>query len=121
MGSGNAWVNYALFGVAAAFLLQRVLAGISARRRIPEILARGAPIIDVRSPGEFAAGHASNSRNIPLADLETRAEELNRSQWVIVCCASGARSIAARRLLLRHGFTRVLNAGSWRNLPARTL
>ena len=37
--------------------------------------------------------------------------------WIIVCCATGTRSAMARLSVLRQGFDRVLNAGSWLNLP----
>ncbi len=72
--------------------------------------------MDVRSPGEFAGGHAEGSVNIPLQELEQRIKELDPSRWVIVCCASGTRSAMARRRLRARGFERVLNAGSWRNV-----
>jgi len=53
---------------------------------------------------------------IPLHEIHERAKELDRARWVIVCCASGARSAMARRKLRAQGFDRVLKAGSWRNL-----
>jgi tRNA 2-selenouridine synthase len=39
----------------------------------PAFLAAGTPIIDVRSPGEFAHGHIPGARNLPLFDNEQRA------------------------------------------------
>jgi phage shock protein E len=110
-------VQYALAGLVAALVLRRVLGIVSARHRIPGLLREGAVIIDVRSPAEFSSGHAAASRNIPLDDLERGAKDLDANRWIIVCCASGARSGTARRWLLRHGFRHVLNGGSWRNLP----
>jgi len=88
-----------------------------ARRRIPGLLKDGAQVVDVRGPGEYAAGHAAGSVNIPLQELGQRARELDPNRWVIVCCASGTRSALARRRLRALGFGRVLNAGPWRNLP----
>jgi rhodanese-related sulfurtransferase len=46
---------------------------LRARLRIPALLQEGAQIVDVRSPAEFAAGHASGSRNIPLGELKRGA------------------------------------------------
>jgi phage shock protein E len=109
--------GYALMGLGVGIVLHRLIAQLSARRRIPELLKSGAQIVDVRSPGEFAAGHASGSRNIPLDDLEREAKDLDPNRWIITCCASGTRSGMARRWLIRHGFSHVLNGGSWRNLP----
>lgn len=110
-------LGYALLGVAAAVILRRMLTTLSAKRKIPALLREGALVVDVRSPGEFAAGHAAGTRNIPLGDLEREAKDLDPNKWILVCCASGTRSGMARRWLLRHGFSQVLNAGSWRNLP----
>ncbi len=110
-------VGYALMGLGVGIVLKHVINVLNARRRIPELLKSGAQIVDVRSPREFAAGHASGSLNVPLDDLEREAKDLDPNRWIIVCCASGTRSGMARRWLLRHGFSHVLNGGSWRNLP----
>ena len=109
--------GYALMGIGVGIILARLITLLSARRRIPELLKSGAQIVDVRSPSEFAAGHASGSRNVPLDDLEREAKNLDPNRWIIVCCASGTRSGMARRWLIRHGFSQVLNGGCWRNLP----
>jgi rhodanese-related sulfurtransferase len=101
--------DYILLGLIGAYIAWRVYSSISARRRIPALLAQGAQVVDVRGPGEYAAGHAPGSVNIPLAELDPK-------RWVIVCCASGTRSAMARRRLRKQGFGQVLNAGSWRNL-----
>ncbi|OGR59095.1 MAG: hypothetical protein A2X36_16900 [Elusimicrobia bacterium GWA2_69_24] len=82
---------------------------------MPELLARGAVIVDVRSPGEFAGGNRPGSINIPLDELPARAKELDPSKPVIVCCASGTRSGIARGILMAKGFREVLNAGPWTN------
>lgn len=108
--------DYILLGIIAAYVAWRVLSTWSARRRLPGLLREGAQVVDVRSPGEFASGHAPGSVNIPLHEIDQRARELDRGRWVIVCCASGTRSAMARRRLRGQGFERVLNAGSWRNL-----
>lgn len=109
--------DYILPGLIVAYLAWRVLSSFLARRRIPALLQDGAQMVDVRSPAEFAGGHAPGSVNIPLPELDQRMQELDRGRWVIVCCASGTRSALARRKLRGRGFDRVLNGGSWRNLP----
>ncbi len=110
-------VTYGLMAVAGGFLLVRFVSSLNARRRIPALLKAGAEVIDVRSPEEFAAGHAAGSRNMPLARLAQDMKGLNPDRGIIVCCASGTRSGMARRMLMRSGFKNVLNGGSWRNLP----
>lgn len=106
-----------VFYLLLAFIAWRVYGVLDARRRIPRFLARGAQVVDVRGPAEFAAGHAAGSVNIPLPELERRAGELDPARPVIVCCASGTRSALAARRLRGLGFGEVLNAGSWRSLP----
>lgn len=109
--------DYLLPALLLAFVAWRLVSSLLARRRIPLLLQEGAQVVDVRTPGEFAAGHAPVSQNIPLQELGQGTRDLDRNRWVIVCCASGARSGMARRMLHKQGFARVLNAGSWRNLP----
>lgn len=110
-------LDYVLLGLVGAYFAWRAYASFSARRRIPSLLSQGAQVVDVRGPGEYAGGHAPGSLNIPLPELDHRLRELDPQRWVIVCCASGTRSALARRRLRNQGFDRVLNAGSWRNLP----
>ena len=102
--------------LVVAFIAWRLISAFRARQRIPGLRREGAQLVDVRSPGEFAGGHATGSVNIPLQELDARAKELDPDRWVVVACASGTRSAMARRKLLSLGFKRVMNAGSWRNL-----
>lgn len=86
----------------------------SARAR--ELVAHGARLVDVRSPGEFAGAHLDGARNIPVGEVARRAGELgDKSQPVIVYCASGARSAMAKRALKSAGFTEVYNLGAMHN------
>jgi len=105
-----------LLGLVVAYFAWRVLNSLLVRYRLPTLLKDGAQIVDVRGPGEFAAGHAANSVNIPLPEIRERAGDLDRTRPVIVCCASGTRSSMAAHRLRRLGFKRVVNAGSWRSL-----
>jgi rhodanese-related sulfurtransferase len=105
-----------LLGVVIAYFAWRLLNPILVRRRLPALLEAGAQVVDVRGAGEFAAGHFAGSANIPLQEIGARAGNLDRNRPVIVCCASGTRSAMAAFRLRRLGFSRVLNAGSWRSL-----
>ncbi|MBI5624764.1 MAG: rhodanese-like domain-containing protein [Elusimicrobia bacterium] len=79
------------------------------------MLSRGAVVVDVRTPEEFAVGANHKSVNIPLDQLEGRLKELDPEKPVLVCCASGTRSAMAAQLLKRHGFKEVVNIGPWQN------
>lgn len=78
--------------------------------KLKEMLKQGAKVIDVRSPGEFAGGHFSGAINIPLDQLKSKVDTLGeKSQPIIVCCASGMRSSSALGTLKAAGFTNVEN------------
>jgi len=80
------------------------------------LIANGAVILDVRTPGEYASGHIKGSINMPLNTLPMQMAKLKKDKPVITCCASGMRSGSARSTLLANGFSEVYNAGSWFNL-----
>lgn len=70
-------------------------------------------IIDVRSEGEFAMGHAEDALNIPLNEIESRVDEINKIDGeIILCCASGNRSGMAQQILESKGI-KCHNGGSW--------
>ncbi len=91
MGSGANEVNPA----AATLLINR----------------EDAQVIDVREAEEFAAGHLPEAKNVPLAKLADRINEIERfkDKPVIVCCASGMRSGKACGELRKLGFAKVHN------------
>lgn len=81
------------------------------------MIANGAKVIDVRSPGEYAGGHVPGSINVPLDQLPGRIHELKKLKTpLLLCCASGMRSGQAQRILAAEGLE-VHNAGSWRSIP----
>lgn len=69
-----------------------------------QLVARGAVLLDVRTPEEFAAGHLEGARNIPLGELSARMGELPRDRPVVVYCRSGARSARAVARLREAGY-----------------
>ncbi len=67
-------------------------------------LAGGAPLIDVRTPGEFASGHVPGAKNIPLDELPARMGELgDPAAEVFVICEVGGRSAQAASSLAAAG------------------
>jgi len=81
-----------------------------------EVISSGAVILDVRTKDEYHSGHIRNSINIPVDNLLQSIKKLNKNKAIITCCASGARSASARRILLSNGFEEVYNGGSWSSL-----
>ena len=90
--------------------------GIKPAADLGLLIACGAKIIDVRSPGEFASGHLKTSVNIPLGSLPGSMAKLKTDDVIITCCASGMRSGSARSMLRSKGYTHVYNGGSWQSL-----
>lgn len=80
-----------------------------------ELVARGAQIVDVRTKAEFAGGHIKKSKNIPLQELKSQINTLDKSKPVVTCCASGIRSASAKEILQNNGFE-VYNGGGWSSL-----
>ncbi|GIV55366.1 MAG: sulfurtransferase [Candidatus Kapaibacterium sp.] len=90
--------------------------GIVSADEAKQLLAKGALLVDVRTPGEFAAGHVRGSRNIPLDQLPRHLDSLKKSNKpVIFVCASGNRSGRATAMAKQTGIE-AYNAGSWMNL-----
>jgi len=68
-------------------------------------------VLDVRDAAEFAEGHLPNAKNIPLAELNNRLKEIEKSKntVVITVCAKGMRSATATALLTKAGFAQVFS------------
>ncbi|HEY9313893.1 MBL fold metallo-hydrolase [Williamsia sp.] len=74
-------------------------------------------IVDVRNPGEVAAGTIANAVTIPVGQLPNRLGELDPAKPTVVYCAGGYRSSVAASLLRHNGFTDVSDIlggyGAW--------
>ena len=68
---------------------------------VHELIGDGAAFVDVRETDEYATGHLPGARHVPRGYLESRIEGIvpDRSQRVILYCASGNRSALAARTL----------------------
>lgn len=66
-------------------------------------------ILDVRTKQEFKSGHIPSSKSIPVGELASRINELEKykDNPILVHCASGGRSPAAVRFLLKHNFSKI--------------
>ncbi len=84
-----------------------------------ELVNEGAKIIDVRTPNEYRSGHINSSKNIPLQQLHQKIDKLSKNETYILCCASGSRSGAAKRMMKNAGFENVHNGGGWMRLQGR--
>ena len=90
-----------------------------------DALPADALILDVREEAEYQAGAIPGAVNLPLGQLRSRLNELDRSREVIVHCQVGLRGYLAERILRQNGFSvRNLSGGylTWKythaTLPA---
>ncbi|MDB5826595.1 MAG: sulfurtransferase [Variovorax sp.] len=98
---------------------------LTAQGAVQLINRERAVVVDVREPDEFAAGHVTNSRNVPLDQLETKlpATVKNKSLPVLLMCATGARAGRALAIAKKLGYeqAQVIGGGlkGWKdaNLP----
>lgn len=68
-------------------------------------------VLDVREDVEFAIGHIADAKHVPLSQLASRLNELQKwkDKPVIVNCQSGVRSAKACKILGKNGFNQVSN------------
>lgn len=100
-------------------------AGLSAQQTVQMINREKAQVIDVCSAEEFAAGHLIGARHVPLDQLEQQLAGVakNKSQPLILVCASGLRSKRAVAVAKKlgyeqaHSLTGGLKAWKEANLP----
>ena len=98
---------------------------LTAQGAVQLINRERAVMIDVRDATEYAAGHATGARNVPLDQLEQKLPGTvkNKSVPVLLMCASGARAQRALATAKKLGYeqAQVVGGGlkSWKeaNLP----
>jgi rhodanese-related sulfurtransferase len=86
-------------------------------------MQRGGAYIDVRTEGEFGAGHPADAVNIPVASpnratgqmtlndefVDVVSKHFSKDRALILGCQSGMRSQHAAEMLAQAGYTNVSN------------
>lgn len=73
---------------------------------------KGAVLLDVRSPREYASGHIPGSINLPLQEIGHAGRKVaSKAVPLYVYCMSGARSQQAELRLKELGYVNVHNIG----------
>ena len=79
----------------------------------------GVILLDVRTAGEYAAGHIEGALNIDVEGMtfESEIKQLDNSKTYAIYCQSGRRSRIAAETMTNAGFTNLFNLdqgiGSW--------
>lgn len=63
--------------------------------------------IDVRGADQYKAGTIAQARNVPMAELEAKADSLPKNKPLIVFCDQGRESVRAAALLRKKGLEAV--------------
>lgn len=94
--------------------LDRLIGGVvqvNAFEAIRQVNDQNALMLDVREIKEYKEGHLKDAVHIPLGEVKTRLNELekHKSKPIVVYCRSGQRSYSACKMLKKSGFEAVSN------------
>lgn len=82
------------------------------KRDVVANLNKGALLIDVRTPQEFAQGRFKPAINLSVGDMENgKFPDVAKDHKIYVHCRSANRSAYAFRLLTQQGYTNVIDLG----------
>lgn len=84
------------------------IAEISPQSALLATSAAYSQFIDVRTPEEYAAGHADRTRNIPLDQLAANLDMLEANEPVYLICRTDNRSSQAAKILIDAGFKQAI-------------
>lgn len=91
--------------------------------QIQENIDSGSPLIDVRTPEEFAESHAVGAINLPVEKIQTGdIPNVAKDRIIYLYCRSGRRATEAKTILEKAGFTHVINITSldnWKSLGGK--
>jgi rhodanese-related sulfurtransferase len=75
------------------------------------LINRGALVIDVRKPEEYAAGHIVNARNVALDKLKQGDDTIKKQKdkILLTVCDTGVLARRAADLLRKAGYANVFN------------
>ncbi len=109
------WTPFLILAAIVAVVLLMKKAGQISAADAQAYLKNGALVIDVRSVGEFNSGHLAKAINVPLDEVETAVPKRvkDKSQVLLLHCASGMRSGMAKSKLQGMGYTNAFNLGGY--------
>jgi len=125
------WMLISLALTSGGMLVWPLIAGgmsagsLNANGAVQLINREKAVVVDVCEASEFASGHVTGAKNIPLSELEAKLPGMvkNKALPVILVCASGARSSRAVAIAKKLGYDQAQALGgglkAWKeaNLP----
>ena len=77
-------------------------------------------IVDVRKPGEYDLEHIKNALHYPLDYMINDLNKLNKKETYYLHCAGGYRSVIAISLLMKNGYSKLINIDNGYNSINKT-
>lgn len=79
---------------------------LSPQNAVQRINREKGVVVDVRDANEFASGHITNAKNVPLEQLQERLPQVvkNKAVPVILVCDGGARAVRAQLVARQLGY-----------------
>ncbi|MDF0707874.1 rhodanese-like domain-containing protein [Flagellimonas okinawensis] len=77
-----------------------------------DVIGKDVQLLDVRTPGEYKAGHIEGAVNFDLSkpsNFLKQLEELDKDRPVYLYCLVGSRSDYAAKVLEEQGFTKIFD------------
>lgn len=125
------WILISIALASGGMLIWPMISGalnadaLSASGAVQLINREKAVVVDVCEVEEFAAGHVSGAKNVPLSQLEARLPAVvkNKALPLILVCATGARASRAVAIAKKLGYQQAQSLGgglkTWKeaNLP----
>ena len=71
---------------------------------VPDLVANGAYLVDMRTEGEVKRGQVPGAHNICVDELRDRLDEIPKDKEILLYCQVGIRSYIGNRILLQNGF-----------------
>lgn len=106
------WAIALIAVLAIAFLVTRTgtpTSGDIDNAELRKLVADGARLIDVRTQQEYEMGHIPDAELVPIDEFPQTASGWDRSEPVVVYCATGSRSLSAAQWATANGFEEVYN------------
>ena len=73
-------------------------------KSMKEIYTEDKNIIDLRKPAEFSLGHLNISKNVPLSEIHSQIEGLDKDIHYYIHCRSGYRTTIGGSIMKKNGF-----------------
>ena len=102
-------IGFIIIFFANRFMPAKGVTNISVQEAKDKFKDKNVQFIDVRTPGEYKMNHSKPFKNIPLSNLSSKADSLDKEKEIVVICQSGMRSTKAAKLLKKQGFKKIYN------------